>query len=221
MTSVPPHPVPSFGRLAGVYRWMEWLSFGPYLGFCRYRFLSRILQCRRALVLGDGDGRFTARLLAASPSMLVHAIDGSPAMLAALTHASGANATRLTAELADLRVWRPAPDHACDLVVSHFFLDCLNTQEVSALASRVRPALDGGAFWVISEFSIPSSWFGRLAAAPIVRALYIAFGLLTGLKTRNLPDHAAALCAAGFVLLDRQTRLAGLLASELWQASHP
>src|SRR6185437_1080687 len=54
---------PKFDRLARVYRWMEWLSFGPYLSRCRRAFLPQLRDARRALVLGDGDGRFTAALL--------------------------------------------------------------------------------------------------------------------------------------------------------------
>ena len=57
----------NFDRLARIYRWMELVTFGPLLGRCRYRFLEQLCNCRTALLLGDGDGRFAARLLAANP----------------------------------------------------------------------------------------------------------------------------------------------------------
>ncbi len=50
------NPVPNFNRLAQIYRWLEYLSFGPFLWRCRIRFLPDLAHCRRALVLGDGDG---------------------------------------------------------------------------------------------------------------------------------------------------------------------
>ena len=40
---------------------------------CRFRFLSQCSQARHVLVLGDGDGRFTAHLLAANPTLQVDA----------------------------------------------------------------------------------------------------------------------------------------------------
>ncbi|HKN22456.1 MAG TPA: hypothetical protein VJX73_13625 [Terracidiphilus sp.] len=46
-----------------------------------------------------------------------------------------------------------------------------------------------------------------------------AFGLLTGLAIRNLPDHAATLRAAGFKLRERRRCLRGLLSAELWSTN--
>ena len=48
--------------------------------------------------------------------------------------------------------------------------------------------------------------------------LYRAFGLLTGLAVRALPDYDAALCTAGFKLAKKRSWLGGLLVSELWSA---
>jgi hypothetical protein len=212
---------PDFNRLARAYRWMEWASFGPMLGACRSSFLPRLTHSRNALVLGDGDGRFTARLMRECPLIRVHAVDASSAMLASLSRACGPNAARLTTELADLRSWQPPPATLYDVVVTHFFLDCLSTREVLALASQIRPAVSSGALWVVSEFDVPAGWFGRLVAAPIVHSLYLAFGLLTGLRSRKLPDYLLALSAAGFTRIERRPRLGGLLISELWTAAEP
>ena len=63
---------------------------------------------------------------------------------------------------------------------------------------------------------MPEGCFGRLVARPIVGALYWAFGWLTGLTVRTLPDHAAALRRSGFALVQRRLWLHGLLVSELW-----
>jgi SAM-dependent methyltransferase len=212
---------PDFDRLADVYRWMEWGSFGPFLGLCRSTFLPRLSNCHNALVLGDGDGRFTARLLRDNAHIRVHAIDASTAMLGVLTRACSSNANRLNAELADLRTWQPnpAPTPIYDLVVTHFFLDCLSTHEAIALVQRIRPIVAPGALWVVSEFAVPVGWFGNLVAEPILHCLYLAFGLLTGLPARKLPDYASALSAAGFTRLERRPRLGGLLVSELWEAT--
>jgi SAM-dependent methyltransferase len=217
----PADATPQFDRLARAYRWMEWASFGPFLGLCRSIFLPRLSHCCDALVLGDGDGRFTARLMRENPHIIVHAVDASPAMLAALTQACGPNAVHLTTELADLRTWQPPPTTLYDLVITHFLLDCLSTDEVLALAERIRPTVSSGALWVVSEFAVPPGLFGSLIAEPIVHCLYFAFGLLTGLRPRTLPDYAPALGAAGFTRIDHRLYLGGLLVSELWTVPGP
>jgi hypothetical protein len=57
----------------------------------------------------------------------------------------------------------------------------------------------------------------RLPAKFLIRSLYLAFRLLTGLRTTRLPDHTTPLTQAGLTRVSHQHRLAGLLATELWQ----
>ncbi len=211
------HGVPNFDRLAHLYRWMEVFSFGPWLQRCRCAFLGELSACRRAIVLGDGDGRFCGELLRANRSMEVDAVDVSAAMLRALLRRAGPNARRVRVHCADARAWQPV-NPPYDAIVTHFFLDCLSEDEVRALAARLQSALPPAGIWALSEFAIPEGGFGRWVARPVVWLLYRAFGLLTGLAVRELPHHAAILRAAGFTLRTRRTFLRGLLVAELWAA---
>jgi len=208
---------PDFDWMARPYRWLEYLTFGPFLWRCRVRWLPQLGGCRSALVLGDGDGRFTAALLRSNPQIRVHAADLSPRMLVSLKQAAKENIGRVTTEIADLRVSRPDEGASYDLIVSHFFLDCLTTGEVADLALRLAPWVAPNALWVVSDFAIPATLFGKLVARPLVAGLYLAFRWLTGLRQRSLPDHAPALAAAGWRLQDEDRQLGGLLFSQIWQ----
>lgn len=208
---------PNFNRLARLYRWMEVASFGPWLWWCRCAYLGSLADCRRALVLGDGDGRFTARLLRVHPEIHVDAVDASSAMLASLLHRAGPHAARVRTWRTDARNFQP-PDPPYDLIVTHFFLDCLTTAEVQSLAVTLRTVASPAALWVVSEFAVPASRFGRLVARPLVGLLYRAFGVLTGLRLRALPDYRAALLQTGFAIRGQRKWLGGLLVSELWSA---
>jgi SAM-dependent methyltransferase len=209
---------PNFNGLARIYRRMELVTFGPWLARCRFAFLRDLAGYRRAAVLGDGDGRFTAQLLRANPTIEIDAVDSSAAMLRALLRRAGHNAVRVRAHCADARTWQPA-NPPYDLIVTHFFLDCLTEDEVRSLAEELREALSPSGLWVVSEFAIPERAFGRWVARPLIWLLYRAFGLLTGLAVRKLPDYASALRAAGFNLRQRRSFLRGLLAAETWSAS--
>ncbi len=212
-----------FDRLARPYRWMEYFTFGKALERCRFRFLGDLASTKKALVLGDGDGRFSAALLRAAPDCRVHAVDGSTAMLQALQARCNAG-DRVTTHQADLSAGFPigAGAETYDLVATHFFLDCLTSDEVDALIRRVHPLLRQGACWIVSEFDVPRGAM-RLPSAVIVRALYLSFRVLTGLRTQRLPDHRAAMKRHDFVCQTRVTSLGGLLVSEWWtpQGSNP
>lgn len=208
----------NFDRLAKAYRWMEWLSFGPWLWWCRTAFLAEMRGARRALTFGDGDGRFTARLLEVNAEVRVDAVDASAAMLARLKRTAGENAGRVQTTQADARSWGADGSGVSefDLVYTHFFLDCLTDAEVRPLARRVAERLTQEGMWVVSEFAIPTAGAGRWVALPVVGFLYRAFGILTGLSVRRLPDYRAALRGAGLQMQRERRWLGGLLVSECW-----
>jgi SAM-dependent methyltransferase len=208
-------PVPNFDPVARPYRWMEYATFGRALQRCRTHFLPQLAHRRRALVLGDGDGRFTAALVAANSTIEVDAVDISAAMLRLLQRNSTSAGDRVRTHHIDALTFMPRATY--DLIASHFFLDCLTQAEVEALVARLMPYLAADGLWAVSDFRIPEGrmeWPARI----LIAALYRAFRLLTGLRPDRLPDHAAAFSAAGFRCLSHHDSLLGVLRTELWSA---
>lgn len=215
-----PHaPVPNFDPLARIYRWMEYFSFGPMLERCRFHFLPQCSRARRALVLGDGDGRFTVQLLASNREIEIDAVDAGAAMLDQLRRRAqravpGAT-DRLRTFHADIRNFVP-DRRGYNLVVSHFFLDCLTDDEVERLIERILPHLTEDALWVVSEFSLPPNGWRRTAARLIIRFLYFAFNKMTHLSVKEIPDYPRAFSRLGFRHREKVNFLSGLLTTELW-----
>ena len=172
-------------------------------------------RCRRALILGDGDGRFTAELLCQQPELQAKAVDASRAMLRVLRRRvrSRVAKPRLSTTAADLRGYTPR--FAPDLIVTHFVLDCLTQRETEALVERLTPLLTPGGLWLVSEFHVPDGllhWPARL----YIRSLYLAFRLLTSLRVTRVPDYETPMRRAGLVLLREHRSLGGLLRAQLW-----
>ena len=214
------NPAPRFDRVARLYRPLEYLSFGPMLERCRFHHLPApgAARAAKALVIGDGDGRFLARFLATCPDASADAVDASPAMLRLLrARAARQDAEhRLTTLCADARSFTP-PSSRYDLVATHFFLDCLTEPETDCLIRRLVPHLAPGARWIVSEFQVPTGSRSRAALARLLIAgLYAAFRLLTGLRTRRIPPWRSLLERAGFACEASQSFLGGLLVTEIW-----
>ena len=193
---------PNFDRVARIYRWAEYLSLGPLLQRTRTHFLPQLLDRRRVLALGDGDGRFLARLLQQNRGLQAVAVDTSAKMLALLERRCHAVMPHDTNRL---RTWQgsalnvtPAKD--TDLITTHFFLDCLTQPEVDTLTRTLASTLNPGALWLLSDFALPHPRLLQPLAALYIRALYLAFRLLTGLRVTHLPDPQSSLRAAGFTL---------------------
>lgn len=208
-------------RLARWYRALEYAGFGRALERRRRALLGQMSVAQRVLVLGDGDGRFLAAFLRVNPTAEVDSVDSSAAMLALARKKAGeANAGRVRFYHADARSWQPPAD-GYDLIVTHFFLDCFTDAELRPLVARLAARTTPDARWVISEFRQPrrglAAWHARLW----VTSLYAFFRITTGLRVRRLPDHAAALGAAGFRLETETVARFGLLTSQLWRREPP
>jgi SAM-dependent methyltransferase len=180
----------------------------------REHWLLELAGRKQALVLGDGDGRFLAKLLAQEPVLTATAVDISASMLGLLNDRCAFAADRLHTVQASALSVDPPP--ATDLIVTHFFLDCLTQAELDTMATRFATATQPGTLWLVSDFDLPPSHLLRPLAALYIRALYLAFRCLTGLRVTHLPAVKKALTASGFERIARQEKLHGLLYTEIW-----
>ena len=205
-------------RIASLYKWLEYAAFGRALERRRRRYLHLVAQATNVLLLGDGDGRFTAELVATIPHATVCSVDLSTQMLRLAKRRLEQLGTDLTsvslikANALDIALVGPY-----DLIVTHFFLDCFTSLALAPLVSRVSQAASPTATWLISEFRVPSPPLMNLFARFLIKAMYLFFRITTGLKTSQLPRYESALCSHRFRRLQASTAAGGLLISELWK----
>lgn len=204
-------------RIARWYRTFEYLVFGRALEQRRLAFLSEIADCRSVLILGDGDGRFTKEFAAIYPTAEVDSVDLSARMIDLARQRLQAIPNQVHLHMGDALTFPLTKRY--DLVVTHFFLDCLTDAEVERLVARVRQQCETGALWLVSEFAVPDQGFRKYVAAVFVRFLYFCFALTTGLRVIRLPNYSAVLERHGFRIVARRGALGGLLVSELRRAS--
>jgi SAM-dependent methyltransferase len=231
-----PAPPPNFDRIARIYRYAEYLTLGPLLQRARTHFLPQLPPRHRALILGDGDGRFLAQLLIQQPALQALAVDTSATMLHLLRQRCRPHANRLqTLQTSALDLF-PATNRypeasasglispkekvgalAPDLITTHFFLDCLTQPELDTLTRNLATQTAPGTLWLLSDFAIPQTPLIKPLAALYIRALYLAFRILTGLRVTHLHDPQASLASAGFDRIARHDLLHGLIYTEIWQ----
>jgi len=195
--------------IAPHYWWIERLGMGRALERRRRWFLPEIVHAQRALVLGDGDGRFLRELLRRNAGVRADYVDSSSRMLELARQKAGAE--RVNYERADA-LTLDFPRKTYDLIATHFFFDCFDTKDLGMLIGRVAGAAKPGAQWIVSEFRTPN-----VLARLLVSALYLFFGITTGLSTRKLADHRPILRSQGFRLINASHSRGALVVSELWE----
>ncbi len=207
-------------RLSQCYRWLEYLAFGRELERRRSAFLDQMRQARRALIIGDGDGRFTSALAKSNSEIEIDSIDLSRNMLDVsrrrLERINVRNPDRVRFVLGDVRSV-DLPNRNYDLVVTHFIFDFFAESDLADVVHRVAHAVTDECLWAVSEFEIPQEGWRRVYAALYVRAMYLFFRLVIGLENQSLPDWRRALGGEGFACAHKQAVRGGLIISELWQ----
>ncbi|HEX4609644.1 MAG TPA: class I SAM-dependent methyltransferase [Urbifossiella sp.] len=208
---------PNFDWFAPHYAWVEAVTFGGLLNWCRTALIGELARAERVLVLGEGDGRFLAAFLAANRVAVVDVVDASPGMVAlARRRVAGLTSDRVRWHVADARQFDP-PAGRYDLIVTNFFLDCFPTADLGPLVARLARGLAPAGWWVVGDFAAPVGWAARAAAYPALVAMYAFFHLATRIPAYRLVDPEPLLRAQGFTREREELRLGGFLRASLWR----
>jgi SAM-dependent methyltransferase len=209
----------SFDAIAPWYRTLETIAFGNALQRARIANLDAIGSPRRALIVGEGNGRFLAALLQVQPLIKIDCIDSSERMLElarrhVLRTAPG-QISRVSFFRQDVTSW--APNDRYDLIVTHFLLDCFTTQRIGSLVAGLAQAAAPNATWLLADFRVPKAGFARDYARIWLAAMYSFFRSVARIEARDLVDPSPFLRAEGFVLERQLLFRFGMLKSEVWQ----
>lgn len=209
-----------FDGLAADYDLLEFFLAGQSLQTCRTAFLDRLPPFRHALLVGEGHGRFLEVLRQTHPRGIVTYLDASDGMQTAAV----ARLRRKGIDLADIHFLRrdlqkePLPEHAYDLIATHFFLDCFPADMLDDVVARLARAARPGASWLVSDFQAPvRPGLARLRAQVALWLMYRFFRLVTRLPARRLAVPGPVLQKYGFIRRGHVEFNRGLLYAEWWQ----
>lgn len=210
----------SFDRIAPWYRALEWTAFGNSLQRCRIACLDEIAPPRRALIAGEGNGRFLSELLRRWPATEIDCVDASGKMLELarerLEAKSVSQPNRVRFVRDDMKSW-DCPEHRYDLVVTHFFLDCFPDSVLGQIIEKLAHAATADATWLVADFRIPGDGLARLRAQAWLKAMYLFFRVTTRIEAHELIDPDPMLRAERFNLTRQHLFRGGMLKSELWR----
>lgn len=210
----------NFDAIAPWYRTLEWIAFGDALQRCRVACLGEIAAPHRALVVGEGNGRFLCELLRLHPEVEVDCIDESQRMLQSarkrVEQELRNRGERIRFLHHDITSWSP-PEHRYDLVVTHFVLDCFPEAALAGITKKLALAATADANWLLADFCVPHKGIARLRARGWLTAMYLFFRITARIEARELVDPTPLMRAEGFVLARQHPFRKGMLKSEMWR----
>jgi ubiquinone/menaquinone biosynthesis C-methylase UbiE len=204
----------SFCHVARAYNFLEKLVFRNALEQTRFACLDTIYEAERILLVGEGDGRFLAKLTSINTDCKITVLDTSPIMLAlAKTRVSPVFQGKIQFCKEDAKTF-PFPAESFDAVVSHFFLDCFNENTLTILLKKLSSTLRPNGKWLIADFAEPSlNTLPGLLQFLSLRILYTFFGFSCGIEARRVIAPHKILSANGLIESHSNSYFKGLLKS--------
>ncbi|HKP93838.1 MAG TPA: class I SAM-dependent methyltransferase [Chthoniobacterales bacterium] len=206
----------SFDAIAPWYRTLQTIAFGNALQRARIACLDEIATSRRALVVGEGNGRFLTELLRTNRSIEVDCVDDSEQMLKLARRRVCDGAGRVAFLRRDMLSWTP-PANRYDLIVTHFFLDCFPEDQLARIVAKLSRAARPDAAWLLADFRLSACGFARMRARVWLAAMYRFFRTVAGIDAQELIDPSPFLRDEGFALVRQHLLRRGLVKSELWR----
>jgi ubiquinone/menaquinone biosynthesis C-methylase UbiE len=192
---------------------MERVLAGQKLQRCRAAHLSKISAPTHALLMGEGHGRFLSEFVQRFPNSEVVCVDASEKMLAQARQ-SIPNATTVEFVRADIFDWQPRKQF--DLIVTNFFLDCFNADQLHLVIKKLANAASADANWLLADFCEPATGWKKWRARWILASMYLFFRAATKLPASHLTAPDPSLLQNGFTLQHRTIYDWGLLHADLW-----
>ena len=209
----------NFDAVAPWYRALETVAFGRALQRARVACIEDLDSPRRALIVGEGNGRFLAALLQRHPVVRIDCIDSSKRMLELARQQVWQTAPEQINRVAFIRedIARWTPNDRYNLIVTHFLLDCFGTEQLGNIIARLAQAATSNATWLLADFQIPENGFARFHARAWLAVMYWFFRSVARIQARELVDPSPFLRAEGFFLERQRLFRYGMLKSECWR----
>lgn len=193
--------------------------FGGALQRARVQWIKELPPRRRALILGEGDGRFVRELSHAHPGLAIDCLDESTRMLELARRRMRTLSRERPVQFIRQNILQWQPTGPYDLLVTHFVLDCFVATEVEAAVAKLARAAAPDAVWLLADFTMPAGRWAWLHARLWLRVMYTFFRVTAGLRTSQLVDATPYLRENGFTCRAREVSRFGMLKSEMWVRS--
>jgi SAM-dependent methyltransferase len=205
----------SFDTLAPHYRWMERVLAGDKLQKCRTAHLQSIDAPQRALLVGEGNGRFLRAFVERFPSTEITCIDASGRMLDVAK--AGLNSAARVAYLPSDIFETPLQQNHFDLIVTNFFLDCFPPDQLAPVVTKLAAAASSEATWLLADFCEAPGGLKKARSKLILSSMYLFFRFATKLPAHRLINPDELLRNNGFELINRRRFEWDLLHADLWR----
>ena len=206
----------NYDLVAPIYPLLEKAAFGDGLTEARRASLCPVSLAEKALLIGEGNGRFLAACVKEKVGGSITVVDSSEKMLSLARSRIRESDLQTNVELihADFCDWSPSEPHF-DVIVTHFFLDLFRPESQRRLIEKITALSTANTIWMNVDYR------------PVIRSrLHRVFEwlqyrfdhLLSGIEADRHYDSAPIIRAFGWEVQEEQSFCRGTVYSQLMSA---
>lgn len=202
----------NYDFVAPFYPLLERAAFGNGLSQARNASLPPVLSAQRALLIGEGNGRFLASCVKEKTGGSITVVESSGKMLSLLrSRIRGLDLrTRLELVHADFREW-PSPAIDFDAVVTHLFLDLFRPDSQRRIVEKITALSTAETVWINVDYR-------PAIQSRIHRVIdwmqYRFDGLLSGIEADRQYDPAPIIRELGWKIQEERPFCGGTIFSQ-------
>lgn len=202
----------NFDFVAPAYPLLERASFGDALNKARRAFLRQTARATHVLLIGEGNGRFLAELLARKRGGCVTVIDSIPKMLRLLTKRVSTirRYTELKLLVADFLIW-DGENARYDAVVTHFFLDLFRPDSQLRAITKITEVSKPGALWVNVDYRVTKA---KLLHRVVDWLRYRFDEIFSGVEADRQYDPSDHMSASGWLVGEERLFCSGHVSAQ-------
>ena len=207
-----------YDRLAKIYWLIEWTLFGGDLQRARTCLLDTLPQCKRMLILGDGDGRYLKEFVRIQSASEVTSVDQSGVMIERQVASVNSLSCNPSIEwVHDDAKKLKFPKGEFDGLSMLFFLDCFRADEVREILPRFLGWVAPGGVIHFVDFQEPAAGWWRLRGRLYLKLMHWFFGWQTGLENRKLVNFREEFNRLSVSLVAERVTCKGLIRSSIYR----
>ncbi|RDV14652.1 class I SAM-dependent methyltransferase [Pontibacter diazotrophicus] len=196
---MPNLPDSGFHRIASFYDRLARLVYSDALEQAQLSLLPHLPQKGRVLVIGGGSGWILDQLLLTGKQLDILYLDAAPAMLQRAQYRFERfqlpHQCMVSFRLGNEQALQPHEQFG--VVITPFLLDLFPPSRLTQLMQTLSAALTPTGRWLFADFW-PMQQPPPLRQQLLVWGMYTFFGLVSGVKAKQLPDYATHFSSLGF-----------------------
>lgn len=196
---MPNLPDSGFDRVAPFYGTLARLVYGDALEQAQASLLPHLPDMGSVLVIGGGSGWLLEQLLKTGKQLDILYLDAAPAMLQRAQYRyeriQQPHQCSVSFRLGNEQALQP--NEQFESIITPFLLDLFPPPRLQQLMQTLAATLTPHGRWLFADFW-PVQHPPPLKLQLLIRGMYTFFGLVSGVKAKQLPDYAFHFKSLGF-----------------------